>query len=158
MGEGCCTAPVVASRWPSSWSNGNARPVAHHPNGAHIGGAHLGGWTLAVGRQVGRIIVLDTGGGGFRKPVQKVVPPGRLVDNRCCRLWITAGARRLSAAASADTHGCRIGADGRGDLARYGRPAGRAALARSGGRAVLAGKDYDGPPCRSAPWSPSGER
>ena len=32
--------------------------------------------------------------------------------------------------------GCRLGADGRGDLARYGRPAWRAALARSGGRTL----------------------
>ena len=37
-------------------------------------------------------------------------------------------------------YGCRLGADGRGDLARYGRPAWRAALARSGGRALGAAK------------------
>ena len=37
-------------------------------------------------------------------------------------------------------HGCRIGADGRCDLARYGRPAGRAALAGLRGRALFAGK------------------
>ena len=37
-------------------------------------------------------------------------------------------------------HGCRLGADGRGDLARHGRPAWRAALARSGGRTLGAGK------------------
>ena len=62
----------------------------HHPNGAHIGGAHLGGWSLAVGRQVGRIIVLDTGGGGLREPVQKVVPLARLVDNPPLTLWTKA--------------------------------------------------------------------
>ena len=37
-------------------------------------------------------------------------------------------------------HGCRIGSDGRRDLTRHGRPAGRAALARSRARAVFAGK------------------
>ena len=37
-------------------------------------------------------------------------------------------------------HGCRLGADGRGDLARYGRPAHRAALARRRGRALGAAK------------------
>ena len=39
-----------------------------------------------------------------------------------------------------DADGCRLGADGRGDLAGHGRPAHRAALAGPGGRAVLAGK------------------
>ena len=37
-------------------------------------------------------------------------------------------------------HGCRLGADGRGDLARHGRPAWRAALARRRGRALGAAK------------------
>ena len=36
--------------------------------------------------------------------------------------------------------GCRLGADGRCDLARYGRPAVRAALARSGERTLGAAK------------------
>ena len=46
--------------------------------------------------------------------------------------------------------GCRLGADGRGDLARYRGPPGRAALARLGGRALGAGKyqaiRFDRPP------------
>ena len=37
-------------------------------------------------------------------------------------------------------NGCRIGSDGRGNLARHGRPAGRASLAGARGRAVLAAK------------------
>ena len=36
--------------------------------------------------------------------------------------------------------GCRLGADGRCDLTRHGRPAWRAALARSGGRTLGAAK------------------
>ena len=36
--------------------------------------------------------------------------------------------------------GCRLGADGRRDLARYGRPAHRSALAGPSGRALFAGK------------------
>ena len=58
---------------------------------------------------------------------------------RACLLWtaLPFGGER-SIERSAD--GCRLGADGRGDLARYGRPAWRAALARSGGRALGAAK------------------
>ena len=38
--------------------------------------------------------------------------------------------------------GCRLGADGRGDLARYGRPAHRPALAGRRGRALFAGSHH----------------
>ena len=57
-----------------------------------------------------------------------------------------AGWRRLSLTLGGECRiegradGCRLGSDGRGDLARYVRPAGRAALAGLGSRALFAGK------------------
>ena len=57
-----------------------------------------------------------------------------------------AGCRPLSLTFSIEggikgrAHGCRLGADGLGDRARYGRPAGRPALAGRRGRALFAGK------------------
>ena len=56
--------------------------------------------------------------------------------------------RRLTLAFSIEggiegrAHGCRLGADGRRDLARHGRPAHRAALAGPGGRALFAGSHH----------------
>ena len=59
-----------------------------------------------------------------------------------------AGCRPLSLAFSIEgsiegrAHGCRLGAYGRRDRARYGRPARRAALAGPGGRALFAGSHH----------------
>ena len=71
----------------------------------------------------------------------------RKTENRTAAGAVIRGAHlharsRSAASASGEcsAHGCRLGADGRGDLARYGRPAWRAPLARSGGRTLGAGK------------------
>ena len=63
-------------------------------------------------------------------------------DAGCRPLSLTLGGER---GIEGRAHGCRLGADGRGDLARYGRPAHRAALAWRRGRALFAGK-YAGHP------------
>ena len=68
-------------------------------------------------------------------PVYKVVAPR-------FALWTTRSTLTLGVKGGIEgrAHGCRLGADGLGDRARYGRPAGRAALARRRGRAGFAGK------------------
>ena len=53
------------------------------------------------------------------------------------RLSLTLG---VEGSGEGDPHGCRLGSDGRGDLARYGRPAGAPSLTRRRGRALGAAK------------------
>ena len=48
----------------------------------------------------------------------------------------------LTLGGECDADGCRLGSDCRGDLARYGRPAWRAALAGRRGRALFAGSHH----------------
>ena len=89
-------------------------------------------------------------------PVYKVVAPR-------FALWTTRSTLTLGVKGGIEgrAHGCRLGADGLGDRARYGRPAGRAALARSRARCCrgvdgfysLAFLIYAAAPCsRSRAW------